>query len=264
MFGQDPNLEYINLDLKPGIKFYQTLCKLTKPISNYQLRIPETYYVEDSKLLVYDESKECLSQVDYLLRTQFFNVLENMAIEYARNKSLDNELLDQPAYLFRKRISMKASDLRTQAEVVTWRHLSTKIKSCAMVEMYIQKYVIPHKDRKLLYRLTYFCSPEKSRKASYVEILGIKGTISSEKLFWDYGDEELNVLYKGYNGIKELEHTGKQIACLANYEFHYRLQEIQLDFIKEKSITPQYWLVALHSYKLEDMDIRELCLTVFG
>lgn len=218
--------------------------------------------MEEGKLLAFDESKGYLSQVEPILRTHFYNILECKASDYAHAAGKSDDFLDQPAYLFRRKVTVRASDFRTQAEVVTWRHLPSKIKSCALVETYIQKYVVPYKNHKLLYRLTYFCNPEKSRKANFVEILESKNDDKSDGMHWDYGDDSLIVKYRSYNGIKEFEITGKKVTTLVNIEFGYRLREIQLDFIKETLTDPKYWLVALHSYKLEDNDILEPVLRV--
>ncbi len=109
------NLSYYhNLELKPGIKFYQALCRLNKPIHKYELRIPQTYFVEERKLLVYDESKGYLTRVEELSIPEYQRELEHEALIHT-NPHSDNPLtvtvavtaaLDQPAYLIRKRFSM--------------------------------------------------------------------------------------------------------------------------------------------------------------
>lgn len=81
----------------------------------------------------------------------------------------------------------------------------------------MQRYITPFKDNNLLFRLTYYCNPEKSRKANYVEFL--KQKQDSDSPYWDYTDYEdsnCSVVYKIYNGIHELERTAKQISQFAN------------------------------------------------
>ena len=83
-----------------------------------------------------------------------------------------------------------------------------------MIELYVQKYVQPNKGNQLLYRLTYYCNPEKSRKANYVDILKPKNL--EEKKYWGYAEGEYEPIYRSYNGIKELERYAKKMTQLAN------------------------------------------------
>ncbi len=83
-----------------------------------------------------------------------------------------------------------------------------------MVEMYIQRYVAPNKGHRLLYRLTYFCHPERCRKANYVEILG-PSDANNEK-YWCYAGNDTTVMYKSYNGIAELERAARKVTHLAS------------------------------------------------
>ncbi len=97
--------------------------------------------------------------------------------------------------------------------MATWRNLAAKIKSSALVDMYIQKYIEPNKGRDLLYRFTYVCNPEKSHRTSYVEILAPK---YASKVPLCEAEENWVLQYKSHNGLKELEEVGKKITQLAN------------------------------------------------
>ncbi len=83
-----------------------------------------------------------------------------------------------------------------------------------MIEMYVQRYIPLNKGHRLLFRLTYYCNPEKSRKANFVEILTPKHV--EEGACWGYGDEGYTVIYKNYNGLHELEQTAKRLTQMAN------------------------------------------------
>ena len=83
-----------------------------------------------------------------------------------------------------------------------------------MIEIYVQKYIIPNKGNKLLFRLTYYCNPEKSRKANYLEILALK--TPEEAAHWAYGNGDYSAIYRNCNGLHELEQTAKRVAQMAN------------------------------------------------
>ena len=86
------------LKLVPGIYFYRSLCKLSKPILKYHLRIPDTYYAGEGKLLIYDTSKGCLGSVVPILDEIYKNRLEIEASAHANQ-------CDEPAYVFHRQIS---------------------------------------------------------------------------------------------------------------------------------------------------------------
>jgi hypothetical protein len=104
---------------------------------------------------------------------------------------------------------------------VSWRKLADRLRSGSVIEPYIQRYIQPFKDYHIIFRLTFYCNPEKSRKASYVQMLKQKSRGDSQ--FWDYTDfSESNsemVYKKLYNGIHELTYMAKQINQLANVVF---------------------------------------------
>jgi len=103
---------YENLELKPGFKFYQSLCRLSQPIQKYGLRIPQTYYAEEQKLLVYDYSKDCIVRAEPMGTTQFKLMLEaelrdNILKGIDAQSDEGKNLLNQPAYIVRKRINIQ-------------------------------------------------------------------------------------------------------------------------------------------------------------
>lgn len=93
-----------------------------------------------------------------------------------------------------------------------------------MIELFMQKYVTPNKGNKLVYRLTYYCNPEKSRKANCIEILA--PSFTEENKIWAYGEAQYVAIYKSYNGLRELEHTAKKLAQLANVVFFICMKKI--------------------------------------
>ena len=86
------------------MKFYQALCRLGKRIAKYKLRIPQTYYVTEGKLLAFDKEKGYLTNVEPVLAAQYQYRLEQEAAAFARDPGNRNAL-DEPAYVFRTRVS---------------------------------------------------------------------------------------------------------------------------------------------------------------
>ena len=78
-------------EIQPGIKFFYALCNVSKPISRYNLKIPETYCPDEGKLLVYNENKQRLIEVENVSITMYKTRLEIEAMRHINN------LLD-PAY----------------------------------------------------------------------------------------------------------------------------------------------------------------------
>lgn len=126
--------------------------------------------------------------------------------------------------------------------------------------MYIQPYVQSSKCARLLYRLTYYCNPEKSRKASFVEIFE-QADINNRNNYL-YGDYPCIKKYNMLGGLSECETMACNIKLLAYNEFGYRLRKIKLDFKKTSGIEERYWIVGLCSFKLEDDTIPKQILNV--
>jgi len=95
--------------LQPGIRFYKALCNLSKPIYKYGLRIPQTYYAEEGKLLVFDETRQCLSRVDLINDEAFKSRLEIEAMQNMSSRP------DEPAYVFHKRNCSSPKDFTTKS-----------------------------------------------------------------------------------------------------------------------------------------------------
>ncbi len=92
--------------LQPGVRFFKALCNLSKPIGKYGLRIPDTYYAEEGKLLVFDETKGCVARIESVLDERFRSRLEMEARAHADQ--------DEPAYIFCKRSLVDSTFYPTQ------------------------------------------------------------------------------------------------------------------------------------------------------
>ena len=90
------------------------------------------------------------------------------------------------------------------------------MKEGPMLELIVQRYVSPYRNRRLLFRYTYYPDQGRSRKANYVQIIGPEKEEDTAVNNWDYRDEELVPLYKSYNGLGEFEQTAKSVTHLIN------------------------------------------------
>lgn len=90
------------------------------------------------------------------------------------------------------------------------------LRNTLLINLCIQRYVRPNKDRKLVYRFNYFCNPEKYRKANFVEILT---PLNADTDHLCYNLSLLKVLYKTYKDTFELEDTAKKIAYMIGLVF---------------------------------------------
>jgi len=250
---EDIKEKYSGLRLKPGVKFFETLTKLSRPISKYELRIPFTYVLGESKMLIYDKTKGYLTKVEVISKILFQHKVALEAIEIVGKFQENRAALESPAYIFCQNASTRNFDVN--AELVNWRKLIRKLEDFPNIDTYIQKYIQLNKTNKHLYRLIYYCNPEKSRRSSYVQLINLK-KFQSQDCF-EYAGNSCKVLYKRHIGIKELELVGKKITILANIEYRYRLKKIRLDFIKDNDVEPKFWLIGLHSYEIDPDSLLE-------
>ncbi len=95
----------------------------------------------------------------------------------------------------------------------------------ALLELIMQRYITPFRDRRMIFRFTCYCNQTKSRKANYVEIIAKHGKDETMSR-WDYRDEGLTPLYKCYNGLQEFERTAKKIIHMMNIVLHSALHDI--------------------------------------
>ena len=100
-------LYYSRFPIGPQMMFYTALCSLKHNIANYQLRIPMTYQANEEKLLVYDQAKGYLTQVESFKVALFQNALLNEAQKYLNTNCGDRQKMELPAYLFAKKYSLK-------------------------------------------------------------------------------------------------------------------------------------------------------------
>jgi len=95
------------------------------------------------------------------------------------------------------------------------------MKEGPLLELISQRYVTPYRNRRVIFRFSYYCDQAKSRKANYIEIIGSPKEEEDEENIpsWDYRDTDLIPLYKSYNGLQEFEKTARKITHLINIVF---------------------------------------------
>lgn len=109
------NKRYNKMEMKPGVNFFETLSKLTKPISLYKLQVFQTYVLEEQKLLVLDGEGRYLSRVEVMPRSKFCRKLEMEAYDIERKSRENLQLLNEPAYIFYRASTRTEGDYRIHA-----------------------------------------------------------------------------------------------------------------------------------------------------
>ena len=111
---------------------------------------------------------------------------------------------------------------------MTWKRLESRMREGPMFELILQEYLMPYKNRRFIFRYTYYYDRSKSRKANFVEIIGPSRTETSV-INWDYRDDNLTSLYTSYNGLQEFERTAQKIIHLINIVLLIDLRNMVID-----------------------------------
>ena len=156
---------YDGLNLKPGIGFYIALSSTGYPLNRIKVKIPDTFCSFENDVKLY-------TNLEGTLQRSIGDI--NPRIFYQSSKefvSSNNDIIQSPTIPgFVIRTDLEYDQGGMDCEVYSckdsWKRFLTGIESNSI----IQKYVLPFKNKMILYRLVYYESIAKSQKVFMIRL----------------------------------------------------------------------------------------------